>query len=327
MSRKGDQSPRHLAEWTPHGPWGGGRWTVCLPPLGSTQALCSRGTSMAAPLAEMLSALLLSCTGPWFSSEHLRASFFPRTPAVPPQGAAVVVQSLSRVQVFTTPFTAARQASLPITSSGSFLKLTFVVSVMPSNHLILCPLLLLPSIFPSIRVFSNESALRIRWPNDWSLSFSISPPNEHPGLISFRMDWLNLLTVQGTLKSLLQHHNSEASIPRCSAFFMVRLSQPHMTGKTIALTICTFVGRGLSLFSSTLPRFVAASHGPEHRPNPSYASETHSAAAALSTMCLMMPTAAWPMCARLSETSVHLGVPSAKICFTHQLTFQFRFKW
>ena len=120
---------------------------------------------------------------------------------------------------------------------------------MPSNHLILCrPLLLLPSIFPSIRVFSNESALPIRWPRYWTFSFNISPPNEHPGLISFRMDWLDLLAVQGTLKSLLQHHSSKASIPQCSAFFIVQLSHPYMTtGKTTALTRRTFVGKVMSL--------------------------------------------------------------------------------
>ena len=134
---------------------------------------------------------------------------------------------------------AARQASLSITTnSWSSLKLMSIESVMPSSHLILChPLLLLPSIFPSIRVFSNESALRIRWPKYWSLSFNIRPTNEHPGLISFRMDWLDLFAVQGILKSLLQHHSSKASILRHSAFFSVQLSHPYMTtGKTIALT-------------------------------------------------------------------------------------------
>ena len=126
--------------------------------------------------------------------------------------------------------------------------------VMPSNHLILChPLLLLPSIFPSIRVFSNESALRIRWPKYWSFSFSISPSNEHPGLMSFRMDWLDLLAVQGTLKSLLQHHSSKASILWCSAFFIVQPSHPYMTtGKTIALTRRTFVGKVMSLLFNIL---------------------------------------------------------------------------
>ena len=134
---------------------------------------------------------------------------------------SVSVQSLSRVRLFVTPWTAARQASLSITNSQSLLKLMFIEPVMPSNHLILCcPLLLLPSIFPSIRVFSNESALRIRWPKYWSFSFNLSPFNEYSGLISFRMDWLDLLAVQGTLKSLLQHHSSKASILRCSALFI-----------------------------------------------------------------------------------------------------------
>ena len=135
------------------------------------------------------------------------------------------VQLFSRVRLFATPWTIGLQASLSITSSRSLLKLTSVVSMMPSNHLILCrPLLLPPSIFPSIRVFSNESALHIKWPKYWSFSFSISPSNEYSGLISFRMDWLDLLAVQGTLKSLLQHHSSKASILQCSAFFMVQLS-------------------------------------------------------------------------------------------------------
>ena len=150
----------------------------------------------------------------------------------------VAVQSLSRVQLFATPWTAARQASLSITNSQSPPKPMSLESVMPSNHLILChPLLLLPSIFPRIRVFSSESALPIRWPKYWSFSFSIIPSKEIPGLISFRMDWLDLLAVQGTLKSLLQHHSSKASILWHSAFFIVQLSHPYMTtGKTIALT-------------------------------------------------------------------------------------------
>ena len=137
---------------------------------------------------------------------------------------------------------------MSITNSRSSLKLTFIKSVMPSSHLILCrPLLFLLPIPPSIRVFSNESTLHIRWPKYWSFSFSISPSNEHPGLISFRMDWLDLLAVQGTRKSLLQHHSSKASILQCSAFFTVQLSHPYMTtGKTIALTRRTFVGKVLS---------------------------------------------------------------------------------
>ena len=140
------------------------------------------------------------------------------------------VQSLSRVRLFATPWIAARQASLSITNSQSSLKLMSIESVMPSSHLILChPLLLLLPIPPSIKVFSNESALHIRWPKYWSFSFSISPSNEHPGLVSFRMDWLDLLGHQGTHKSLLQHHSSKASIIRCSAFFTVQLSHPYMT--------------------------------------------------------------------------------------------------
>ena len=137
---------------------------------------------------------------------------------------------LSRVQLFASPWTAACQASLSITNSRSSLRLMSIESVMPSSHLILCrPLHFLPSIFPSIRVFSNESVLCIRWPKYGSFSFSISPSNEHPGLISFRMDWLDLPAVQGTLKSLLQHHSSKASILWCSAFFLVQLSHPYMT--------------------------------------------------------------------------------------------------
>ena len=143
------------------------------------------------------------------------------------------VQSISRVQLFATPWTTACQASLSITNSWRLPRLMSIELVMPSNHLILChPLLLLPSIFPNIRVFSNESALCIRWPKYWGFSFNISPSNEHPGLISF-MDWLDLLAVQGTLKSLLQHHSSKASILLCSAFFIVQLSHTYMTiGKT-----------------------------------------------------------------------------------------------
>ena len=149
------------------------------------------------------------------------------------------VQSLSRVQLFLTPWTATCQTSLTITNFQSSLKLMSMESVMPSNHLIFSPpLLLLPSIFPSIRIFSNESVFLIRWPKYWSFSFSISPFNEYSGLISFRMDWLDLLAVQRTLKSLLQHHSSKASILQCSAFFMVQLSHPYMTTrKTTTLTI------------------------------------------------------------------------------------------
>ena len=151
---------------------------------------------------------------------------------------------LSCVRLFGTSWTAARQVSLAITNTWSLPKLMSIELLMPSNHLNLChPLLLLPSIFAGIRVFSNESALCIIWPKYWSFSFNISPSNEYSGLISFRMDWLDLLEAQGTLKSLLQHHSSKASILRCSAFFIVQLSHPHMTiGKTIALTRRTFVG-------------------------------------------------------------------------------------
>ena len=159
-----------------------------------------------------------------------------------------------------TPRIIAHQASLSITNSQSLPKLMSIESGMPFNHLILCcPLLLLPSIFPSIRVFSNESVLHIRWPKYCSFSFNISPSNEHSGLISFRMDWLDLLAVQGTLKSLLQHHSSKASILWCSAFFIVQLSHPYMTtGKTMALKRWSFVGKVMSLLFNMLSRFVIA---------------------------------------------------------------------
>ena len=155
------------------------------------------------------------------------------------------VQSLSHVRLFATPWITAYQASRSITDSQSSLKLMSIKSVMPSSHLILCRSLpLLPPIPPSIRVFSNESTLCIRWPKYWSFSLSIRPCNEHPGLISFRMDYLDLLAVHGTLKSLLQHQSSKASILQCPAFFTVQLSHPYMTtGKTIALTRWTFVGK------------------------------------------------------------------------------------
>src|SRR5574337_189319 len=168
------------------------------------------------------------------------------------------VQSLSHVQFFATPRTAAHQASLSITNSWSLPKLMSIKSVMPSSHLILChPLLHPTSIFPSIRVFSSESVLRIRWPKYWNFSFSISPSNEYSGLISFRMGWLDLLAVQGTLKSLLQHHSSKASILWHSAFFMVQLSHLYMTtGRTIALTRRTFVVKVMSLLFNMLSRLV-----------------------------------------------------------------------
>ena len=168
------------------------------------------------------------------------------------------VHSLSHVQLFATPWTTAFQASLSITNSQSLLKFIFIESVMPSNHLILCcPLLLLPSTFPRIRVFSNESDLHIRGPKYWRFSFNISPSNEYSGLISFRMDWMDLLAVQGILKSLLQHHISKALILWHSVFFIVQPSHPYMTtGKTIALTRQNFVGKEMSLLSNTLSRLV-----------------------------------------------------------------------
>ena len=170
------------------------------------------------------------------------------------------VQSLSRVWLFVTPWTAAHQASLSTTNSRSLLKLMSIESVMPSNHLIIWRALLLPpSVFPSIRVFSNESALCIRWPEYWSFNFSTSPSNEYSGLISYRMDGLDLLAVQGTLQSLLQHHSSKASILQHSPFFIVQLSHPYMTtGKTIALTRWTFVGKVMSLLLNILSRLVVA---------------------------------------------------------------------
>ena len=168
------------------------------------------------------------------------------------------VQSLSRCLTLCDPMITARQASLSITNSRSSLRLTFIKSMMPSSHLILChPLLLLPPIPPSIRVFSNESTLRMRWPKYWSFSFSITPSKEHPGLISFRMDWLDLLVVQGTLKSLLQHHSSKASVLQHSAFLTVQFSHPYLTtGKTIALTRRTLVGKVMSLLFNMLSRLV-----------------------------------------------------------------------
>ena len=168
------------------------------------------------------------------------------------------LQLLSCVLLFATTWTATQQASLSITNSWSLLRLMSIESVMPSNHLILChPFILLPSIFSSIKVFSNELVLHIRWPKYWSFSFSISPSKEYSGLISFRMDWLDLLAFQGTLKSLLQHHSSKASILRHSAFFTVQLLHPSMTtGKTIVLTRRTFVGKVMSLLFNMLSRLV-----------------------------------------------------------------------
>ena len=168
------------------------------------------------------------------------------------------VQSLSHVQLFATQWITARQASLSITNAWSLLKLISIESVMSSSHLFLChPLLLLPPIPPSIRGFSSESTLHMRWPKYWSFSFSISPSNEYSGLISLRIDWFDLVAIQGTLKSLLQYHSSKTSILWCSAFFMVQFSHPYMTtGKTIALIRWTFVGKVTSLLFNMLSRFV-----------------------------------------------------------------------
>ena len=177
------------------------------------------------------------------------------------------VQSRSHVQLFVTSWIAAHQASLSITNSWSLLKLMSLELVVPSDHLILCcPLLLLPSIFPSIRVFSNELVCHVRWPKYWSFSFKIRPSNEHSGLISFRMDWLDLLPVQGTLKSLLQHHSSKASVLWHSALFIVQLSHPYMaTWKTIALTRWTFVGKVMV----NIPVPIMKNHGQLHPKNKS----------------------------------------------------------
>ena len=198
----------------------------------------------------------------------LRASTAGGTGLISGQGTKIcLLHSISSVQFSGSvtsdslwPHGLQHQASLSITNSRILLKLMSIELVMPSNHLILChPLLLLLPIFPSIRVFSSESVLRIRWPKDWSFCFSISSSNGHPGLISFRMDWLDLLAVQGTLKSLLQHHSSKASILQSSAFFIIQLSHPYMTtGKTIAWTRWTFVGKVMSLLFNMLYRLVLA---------------------------------------------------------------------
>ena len=195
------------------------------------------------------------CMHTYPSSAHMIHTWMPFT-----RQNIQLVQFLSRVRLFVIPWTAARQASLSITNSQRVLKFMSSELVMPSNHIILCHLLLLPlSIFPSIRVFSNESALWIMWPRYWSFSFSISPSSEYSGLISFRMDWLDLLAVQGTLKSLLQHRSSKASVLRHSDFFIVQLSHPYMTtGKTIALTGQTFVGKVMSLIFNMLAAAAAS---------------------------------------------------------------------
>ena len=188
--------------------------------------------------------------------QHIQLSNHARTDTT----AYSSVQSFSCVRLFVTPWTAAHQVSLSITNSQSLPKLMSIESVMPSNHFILChPLLLLPSIFPSIKAFSNELVLHIRWPMYQSFSFTISPSSEYSELISFRMDWLDLLAVQGTLKSLLQHHSSKASVLWCSPFFIVQLSHPYMTtGKTIVLTRWMFVSKVMSLLFNMLSRVVIA---------------------------------------------------------------------
>ena len=192
----------------------------------------------------------------FFTSGGQSTGVSPSTPFLP-MNQFSSVQSLSHVQLFVTPWTSASQASLSITNSQSSLKPMSIESVMPSSHLIFCHPLILASIFPSIRVFSNESTLRMRWPKYWSFSFNFSPSKEHPRLISSRMDWLDVLTVQGTLKSLLQHHSSKASILRCSAFFIIQLSHPYVTiRKTIALTRQTFVDKVMSLLFNMLSRLV-----------------------------------------------------------------------
>ena len=200
------------------------------------------------PLFLRITAPLLTSIPSIISLHNCRQFIYPKFSSV---------QLLSRVWLFATPWTAAHQASLSITNSRSLFKLISIELVMPSNPPILChPLLLLPSIFPSIRVFSNESVLHITWPKYWSFSFTISPSNEHSGLFSFRMDWA-LLAIQRTLKSLLQHHSSKASILQCSVFFIVQLSHPYMTtGETIAMTDQSFVGKVMSLLFNMLSKLV-----------------------------------------------------------------------
>ena len=209
-------------------------------------------TFLTAVLSPLINSLLLSFLGPLTNFSPVYDSHFPASSYGSVQ--------FSCVRLFETPCTAAHQTSLCITNSWSLPKLMSIESVMPSNHLILCcPLLLLPSIFPSTRAFSNESVLHIRWPKYWSFSFNISPSDEGSELISYRMDWLDLFAVQGTLNSLLQHHRSKASILQCSAFFIVQLSHPYMTTeKTITLTRWTFIGKVMSLLFNMLFRFVTA---------------------------------------------------------------------
>ena len=243
-----------------------GMWNSFLTPW--TRRICIQNWSITSCLVSALIAVTVSYVGSSFFFFSCAWSYLWHNLCFETQVLLVVacvafssVQSLSRVWLFFTPWAAARQASLShITNSWGSLKLMSIQSVMPSNHLILChPLLLLPSILPSIRVFSKKSVLHTRWSKFWSFSFSISPSNEYSGLISFIMDWLDLLAVQGTLKSLLQHHSSKASILRCTAFFIVQLSHPYMTtGKIVALTRQTFVGKVMSLLFNTLSGLVIA---------------------------------------------------------------------
>ena len=204
-------------------------------------------------LGEISGLLFLSFVGHLLNESYTLAATLSKTKWI----LFSLFQLFSHVWLFGTPWTAARQASLSINNSWSLLKLMSIESVMPSNHLILCHPLLPPSIFPSIRVFFNESVLHIRWPKYWSFSFNISLSNEYSGLISFRMDWLDFLVVQGTLKNLLQHHSSKASILWCSAFFIVQHSHPYMTtGKTIALTRQTIIDKVMSLLFNMLSRLI-----------------------------------------------------------------------
>ena len=232
----------------------GGARTSCPDPTqpGTRSSSAVLGSGAAClPLLRGAPWLLTAVTFLWSTIRGFGPSRAPDTGFLPVVPSWCSVQSLSHVLLFVTPWTAACQASLSITNSRNLLKLTSIEPVMPSNHLILCRPFHPPSIFTSIRVFSDESALRIRWPKYWSFSFNISPSNEPSGLTFLRMDWLDLLAVQGTLKSLPQHHSSKPSVLRHSAFFMVPLSHPYMTtGKTIALTRRTFVGKVVSLLAS-----------------------------------------------------------------------------
>ena len=242
-------------------------WTILEPSSSSSCSVMSGSLWPHGPPGSSFHGIVPTRILEWVASFFSRGSSWPWNQAWSPTLQADSLPSEPPVQfssvaqlclTLCNPITAAQQASLSITNSWSLPKLMSVESLMPSNHLILChPLLLMPSIFPRIRVFSNESTLCIRWPTYWSFSFNVSPSNEHPGLISFRMDQLDFLAVQGTLKSLLSHHSSKASILRYSAFFIVQLSHPYMTnGKTIVLTRWSFVGKVMSLLLNMLSRLV-----------------------------------------------------------------------